>query len=133
MTLSESLIVNCTGIGSGTLFGDREIMPVKGQLTVLVPQAEVNYSTYGGVPTPGGDRREFPIHMMPRSDGIVLGGTSQRGVWDMEPDEEARRQIVDAHIALYSGMRAPDPRVRLSHSAVPDEVPSLESFFGLES
>jgi glycine/D-amino acid oxidase-like deaminating enzyme len=133
MSLSESLIVNCTGLGSGTLFGDREIMPVKGQLTVLVPQPEVNYRTIGGVPTPGGDRRGFPIHMMPRSDGIVLGGTSQRGVWDMEPDEEARRQIVEAHVALFSAMRAPDPRVRLSHSAVPDEVPSLESFFGLES
>jgi len=133
MSLSESLIVNCTGLGSGTLFGDREIMPVKGQLTVLVPQPEVNYRTFGGVPTPGGDRRGFPVHMMPRSDGIVLGGTSQRGVWDMEPDEEARRQIVEAHIALYSGMRAPDPGVRLSSSTVPDEVPSLESFFGLES
>ena len=133
MSLSESLIVNCTGLGSGTLFGDREIMPVKGQLTVLVPQPEVNYRTFGGVPTLGGDRRGFPVHMMPRSDGIVLGGTSQRGVWDMEPDEEARRQIVEAHIALYSGMRAPDPGVRLSSSTVPDEVPSLESFFGLES
>ena len=133
MSLSESLIVNCTGLGSGTLFGDREIIPVKGQLTVLVPQPEVNYGTFGGVPTPGGDRRGFPIHMMPRSDGIVLGGTSQRGVWDMEPDEEARRRIVDAHIALYSGMRAPDPGVRLSSSTVPDEVPSLESFFGLVS
>lgn len=133
MSLSESLIVNCTGLGSGTLFGDREIMPVKGQLTVLVPQPEVNYRTFGGVPTPGGDRRGFPVHMMPRSDGIVLGGTSQRGVWDMEPDEEARRQIVEAHIALYSGMRAPDPGVRLSSSTVPDELPSLESFFGLES
>ncbi|MCH7490118.1 MAG: hypothetical protein IID05_05430 [Gemmatimonadetes bacterium] len=49
MSLSESLIVNCTGLGSGTLFGDREIMPVKGQLTVLVPQPEVNYRTFGGV------------------------------------------------------------------------------------
>jgi hypothetical protein len=29
--------------------------------------------------------------------------------------------------------RAPDPGVRLSHSAVPDEAPSLESFLGLES
>ncbi len=133
MTLSESLIVNCTGLGAGTLFGDREIMPVKGQLTVLVPQPEVNYRTFGGVPASGGGRRGFPVHMMPRSDGIVLGGTAQRGVWDMEPDEAARRQIVEAHIALYSGMRAPDPGVRLTSSTVPNEIPSLESFFGLVS
>ncbi len=147
MTLSESLIVNCTGLGSGTLFGDREIIPVKGQLTVLVPQPEVNYRTFGSIPSPVGSGpgqsrgqgqgrgrgRGFPVHMMPRSDGIVLGGTSQRGVWDMAPDEEARRRVVEAHIALYSGMRAPNPGVRLSSSAVPDEVPSLESFFGLVS
>ncbi len=133
MTLSESLIVNCTGLGAGTLFDDREIMPVKGQLTVLVPQPEVNYRTVGSIPGPGARRRGIPFHMMPRSDGIVLGGTSQRGVWDLEPDEAARREVVETHIALFSGMRASDPGVRLSNSAAPDEVPGLESFFGLES
>lgn len=133
MSLSESLIVNCTGLGSGTLFGDREIMPVKGQLTVLVPQPEVNYRTVGSIPGPGARRRGIPFHMMPRSDGIVLGGTSQRGVWDMEPDEDAQREVVETHMALFSGMRASDPGMRLSSSAVPDELPSLESFFGLES
>ncbi len=55
------------------------------------------------------------------------------GIWNQRRGEAARRQIVEAHIALYSGMRAPDPGVRLSHSAVPDEIPALESFFGLES
>jgi len=133
MSLSESLIVNCTGLGSGTLFGDREIMPVKGQLTVLVPQPEVDYRTVGSIPGPGARRRGIPFHMMPRSDGIVLGGTSQRGVWDLEPDEDARREVVETHIALFFGMRVSDPSMRLSSSAVPDELPSLESFFGLES
>ncbi len=133
MTLSESLIVNCTGLGAGTLFDDREIMPVKGQLTVLVPQREVNYRTVGSIPGPGARRQGIPFHMMPRSDGIVLGGTSQRGVWDLEPDEAARREVVETHIALFSGMRAPNPGARLSSSAMPNEIPGLESFFGLES
>jgi glycine/D-amino acid oxidase-like deaminating enzyme len=133
MTLSESLIVNCTGLGSGTLFGDREIMPVKGQLTVLVPQPEVNYRTVGSIPGPGARRRGIPFHMMPRSDGIVLGGTSQPGVWDLEPDEDARREVVETHIALFSGMRASDPSMRLSRTTVPTEIPNLEAFFDLES
>jgi hypothetical protein len=51
-------------------------------------------------PTPG-----INIHMMPRADGIALGGTSQRDVWTMEPDEAERRRIVDAHIELFSRMR----------------------------
>jgi glycine/D-amino acid oxidase-like deaminating enzyme len=102
--LSEPVIVNCSGLGSSELFGDKELVPVKGQLTVLVPQAEVNYQTSGGlrVPsTPG-----IGIHMMPRSDGIVLGGTAQRGVWTMEPDEVERKRVVDGHIELFSKMKS---------------------------
>ena len=46
--LDEHVIVNCTGLGAKALFGDPELMPLKGQLIVLVPQDEVNYSTNGG-------------------------------------------------------------------------------------
>ena len=73
MTLDEPVVVNCAGLGARELFGDHELVPTKGQLTVLVPQPEVNYRTSGGItPQPG-----IGIHMMPRADGIVLGGTSQ--------------------------------------------------------
>ncbi len=100
--LEEPIVVNCTGLGSGALFGDREIMPVKGQLTHLIPQSEVEYSTFGSAtPTAGGF-----VHMQPRSDGIALGGTTVEGDWSLEPDEDARRRIVEAHIELFSGMRA---------------------------
>ena len=102
--LTEPILVNCTGLGAGALFGDDEIIPVKGQLTVLVPQPEVGYMTFGGVPG-SGPRRAFGIHMMPRRDGIVLGGTSQRGVWTLEPDEDARREVVEGHIRLFTEMR----------------------------
>jgi D-amino-acid oxidase len=83
---------------------------LKGQLTVLVPQPEVNYHTQGGVreeqPRPG----SLGIHMMARSDGIVLGGTSQRGVWTLEPDEDERKRVVESHIAVFSAMRSPQRR-----------------------
>ena len=84
--------------------GDAELVPLKGQLTHLVPQPEINYQTSGGGPPgPAG----LGIHMMPRRDGIALGGTVQRGVWTLEPDEEERRRIVDAHISLFTSMRRP--------------------------
>lgn len=103
-TLSEPLIVNCTGLGSRSLVDDDELEPVKGQLTVLVPQPDVDYATFGGIPGRDNGGR-FPIHMMPRRDGIALGGTSQPGVWDLQPDDEARQRIVEAHIALFAAMR----------------------------
>lgn len=132
MALDESLIVNCTGLGSRALFGDEELIPVKGQLTVLVPQAEVNYATFGAIPGSAAAQSGF-VHMMPRSDGIVLGGTTERGVWDLAPNEDARRRIVDAHIELFAAMRAPEMAARAPNHETPAAVPSLESFFDLAS
>jgi D-amino-acid oxidase len=105
MTLGEPIIVNCTGLGARDLFGDQEVVPLKGQLTVLVPQPEVNYHTQGGLRPQPERPGTLAIHMMPRSDGIALGGTSQRGVWTLEPDEEERRRIVNGHIEVFSAMK----------------------------
>jgi D-amino-acid oxidase len=122
MSLSESLLVNCTGLGAKTLFGDEELVPVKGQLTVLVPQADVTYSAGG---------------MMPRSDGIVLGHVSQRGVWSLEVDEAERKRVVDGAIAFFGRMR-PTSGAATRASAQPETAstispPPVESFFDRQS
>lgn len=102
--LTETVIVNCTGLGSKALFNDPELMPLKGQLTVLMPQSEITYSTSGAAkPLP--PNAGF-VHMMPRSDGIVLGGTSIRDDWTLTVDEPQRQRIVDTHIELFQAMRA---------------------------
>jgi D-amino-acid oxidase len=105
ITLREPIIVNCTGLGARELFGDQELVPLKGQLTVLVPQPEVTYHTQGGLRNQPERPGSLGIHMMPRSDGIALGGTSQRGVWTLEPDEDERKRVVDSHIEVFSAMK----------------------------
>ena len=107
-SLREPVVVNCTGLGARELFGDQELIPLKGQLTVMVPQPEVNYHTNG----PNLQQRpgSLGIHMMARSDGIVLGGTSQRDVWTLDPDEDERKRVVDSHVAVFSAMKAPARR-----------------------
>jgi glycine/D-amino acid oxidase-like deaminating enzyme len=105
MYLPEPVVVNCTGLGSKALFDDQEIVPLKGQLTVAVPQPEVDYGTNGGLSNPVSEPG-VGIHMMPRSDGIILGGTSEKGVWTTEVNEAERARIVDGHIELYEAMRA---------------------------
>lgn len=92
--LPEPVVVNCTGLGAKALFGDEELEPVKGQLTFLLPQPEVDYI----VITEG-------LYMFPRRDGILLGGTFQHGVWSLDVDEDARRRIMSGHRALFEGMR----------------------------
>ncbi|MDX1647207.1 MAG: FAD-dependent oxidoreductase [Longimicrobiales bacterium] len=98
--LPEAIVVNCAGLGAKELVGDPELIPVKGQLTLLLPQPEVRYSTFGSAVRGG----EGFVHMSPRRDGIALGGTSVEGDGSLEPDPEARRRIVEAHIDLFSRM-----------------------------
>jgi len=105
MALREPIVMNCTGLGARDLFGDQELIPLKGQLTVMVPQPEVQYHTNGGVPpVPGAS---LGIHMMARSDGIILGGTSQRNVWTLEPDDDERTRVVEGHMKVFGAMKAP--------------------------
>ena len=106
MALSENVIVNCTGLGAKALFGDAELVPLRGLLVLLPPQDEVNYSTSGGVNIPEAQRGLF-VHMMPRRDGIVLGGTSERDVWTTEVNEAEKARIIDNHVQLFASMRAP--------------------------
>lgn len=95
LELEEPVIVNCTGLGARDLFGDEELIPVKGQLAVLLPQPEVDYAVIG----PG------RVYMFPRSDGILLGGTFERGVWTLEPNPEEAARILSGHAALFGAMR----------------------------
>ena len=39
--LPETLVINCTGLGSRELFGDGELIPVRGQIAILAPQPVV--------------------------------------------------------------------------------------------
>ena len=103
IALPETVVVNCTGLGSKTLFGDPDLVPLKGQLIVLTPQPEVQYATSGGsiTPPPPGS---FGIHMMARSDGIILGGTQEKDVWTLEINEQERLRVINGHIELFKSM-----------------------------
>jgi len=127
MTLAEPVVVNCTGLGSYTLFDDKELVPVKGQLTALVPQREIDYRAGG--PTSSG----VNATMNSRSDGLIVGNLQDPGNWSLEPDEDVRQRNVDAAIEFFSAMRAPKPGARLTRSAPPQIVPPLQSFFDVDS
>jgi glycine/D-amino acid oxidase-like deaminating enzyme len=92
--LPEKLVFNCTGLGAKALFDDDELTPVKGQLTILLPQPEVQYAILAG-----------DLYMFSRSDGIVLGGTHEEGVWTLEPDLERKREILAGHKAFFESFR----------------------------
>jgi hypothetical protein len=102
-------------------------VPIKGQLTVMVPQPDVDYRAGGRTPSGGN------TSMNSRSDGIIVGNLQDPGNWSLEPDEDVRQRNVAAAIEFFSAMRAPKPGVRLTRSEPPRVVPSVEAFFDVES
>ena len=93
-TLPERLVFNCTGYGAGALVGDTMLTPVRGQLAVLQPQYEVRYAFAGNAG-----------YMFPRGDGILLGGTFERGVDDPTPQPDDIARIIRSHRRLFAGFR----------------------------
>ncbi len=92
--LTEQVIFNCTGLGARTLFDDRKLIPVRGQLEVLLPQPEIDYIYLGG-----------SAYMFPRRDGIILGGTWDRDRWELEPDPEQTAEILESHAEVMKRMK----------------------------
>ena len=97
MTMVEPVIINSTGHGAKALFDDDNMMPIKGELSFLLPQPEVNYFIVGN----GG------LYMFPRSDGVLLSGTFERNVYDATPDLSKVLDIVAGHRKFFNAMDDP--------------------------
>ncbi|MCC6389215.1 MAG: FAD-dependent oxidoreductase [Bryobacterales bacterium] len=128
MLLAEPVLINCTGLGSKTLFNDQELVPVRGQLTHCIPQPEVRYRASGRMP---GSSVSAGIN--PRSDGLCIGNMAERGNWSLEPDEEVRRQNVEAAMQFFGQMRPPSGPPAPHPAMSGRSVPAIESFYGVES
>jgi D-amino-acid oxidase len=92
--LPEMLVFNCTGLGARDLFGDQDLLPIRGQLAILLPQPEIRYA----INCEAG-------YMFPRPDGILLGGTYERGEWDATPQPADIARILASHRQLFAGFR----------------------------
>lgn len=84
-SLPERVVFNCSGLGSRVLANDDELIPMKGQLTLLQPQPEVKYMI--AVP-------KKRLYMIPRSDGIILGTSQVRNNWSLEPDRAEIERVL---------------------------------------
>jgi len=81
--LAEPVIVNCLGLGARALFADEAVVPIRGQLVHLKPQA-LSYL----LDHPAG-------YMLPRSDALVLGGSFEQGIAEASTDPATCARILD--------------------------------------
>lgn len=91
--LPETVIFNCSGLGARALFADEELVPVRGQLEVLLPQPEIDYCYLSSG------------YMFPRRDGVILGGTWDHDDWNLAPNAEQASWILDTHAEIMKGLR----------------------------
>ena len=88
LALRESAVVNCLGLGGASVTDDRSLVPIRGQLVHLEPQALPYLLSHAG-------------YVFPRRDGVVLGGTIERNVTSARPDPSACRRILERNRRFF--------------------------------
>lgn len=91
-SLDDRLIINCTALGSRSLFGDDAVYPARGVLVHMQPQ-DLGYCVHDGYK-----------YMFPREDALILGGCFQPDCDDDRPDEEMVREILDHHRRFFGSV-----------------------------
>ncbi|HSX18571.1 MAG TPA: FAD-dependent oxidoreductase [Candidatus Saccharimonadales bacterium] len=112
------IVVNCTGLGSRDLFGDKSVYPVRGQMI------RVKSNGFNKVVADNAGPNALAV-IIPRINDIVLGGTTQANNWNLEVDGKDREDILRKVGNLYPvfknveiigetvGLRPARPEVRL--------------------
>jgi len=108
-SVSENIVINCTGLGSKTLFHDNNLVPIQGKLAMLRPQPALQY-LYGQ-----------DGYMFPRSDHVVIGGTYDRGKTSEAPDPAKCKELVAYMAGLFG--KGPVVPMPLDHVHHPDHAP----------
>lgn len=97
--LNQRIVVNCLGLGSGDLFPDRALLPIRGQLVLMQPQRLDYLLSHSG-------------YCFPRSDALVLGGTVERNVDIAQPQPDDCLRILNNHRRYFD-----QPTARLDRNA----------------
>jgi hypothetical protein len=95
LALNENIIINCTGLGAGTIWQDRLVYPVKGQLVHLPPQPNLQY-LYSGFG-----------YLFPRQDAVIIGGTDEANVSDDQPNLQMCKAVLAKVKGVFDGTGHP--------------------------
>lgn len=86
----ETLLINCTGLGSRELAQDDQVIPIRGQIALLKTENRHRIVLEDLAPT----------YIVYRSDGCICGGTYEVNCADVQPEEKTLQQILERCIHL---------------------------------
>lgn len=100
--LPERVVFNCTGYAARDLWGDKSLIPVRGQTAWLPPQPAANYGV-----------RYKGAAMLSKSDGLMVQGVNLSGLGELEgvgnsmeqPNRAEAEQAVAVFEDLFSRFR----------------------------
>ncbi len=89
------LVVNCTGVWASRFARDPLVYPIRGQIVRVSAQTDIQgsrrlYQNQGGLTL-----------ILPRSEDIILGGTSQEKNWSREPSTQDTQTILKECAKLF--------------------------------
>jgi D-amino-acid oxidase len=85
--LDAPLVVNCAGLAAGSLCGDDEVYPIRG-VVLRTSKLDINRSVADDIGPNG------LAYVIPRSNDGILGGTAQRGSFEMETTDAEVEGII---------------------------------------
>ncbi len=95
LTSENSLIVNCTGVYARYVAHDEQVYPLRGQvIKVEAPQIRDAFM----------DDDSF-TYILPRRDGVILGGISQKDNWTLDVNPAVSEDILERCEKAHPGIR----------------------------
>jgi glycine/D-amino acid oxidase-like deaminating enzyme len=96
--LKQKVVINCTGYGARALWKDESIVPVRGQLAVLIPQPEVTYGV-----------NYHQVGVIPRRDGLIVQYNGPSDAYgynnaDETPDRAESERAVQTIAEVFKGV-----------------------------
>lgn len=87
--LKESVVFNCTGLGSREIFNDTDLIPVKGHLVVFSAQPDINF-----IVSKWHQQKNVFFSLIPWKTQLILGGSMEEGVQDLAIDQEIVNSLI---------------------------------------
>ena len=91
--LAQPVVVNCTGLGAGKIFGDTRVVAIKGHLVLVKAQPQLDYLYSSG-----------ETYVFPRKDHVVVGGSYEPDPDDDKVDEEIIQKILRLARNTFAGV-----------------------------
>jgi len=103
LSLKESVIINCTSIGSVTLFNDQEFVPVRGQLIYFNHQKDIDYLYCHSIDNDPASSNKFFVSIYPWSDRMILAGVYEQNQDELIINQEMIEKIIKNAEECLSG------------------------------